>query len=333
LARLRRPRGAARTFVCIATIGIATVAAAGCGSEAADSDGPTATMRITRDFGHELLSSQDLAPLEGRRTVLRLLKDHHDLVTGSALGWPDSIDGVRAGERGDSQSTWALNVNGIEADEEPRDYRLHPGDVVQWDRRDWHMLLDVRATVGAFPETFTRGAFGRRFPTTVECTDGQARACLVVKRALQRAGVAVDGSATGPLPPAGQVRRATVLVGPWKQLRKRQWARFIDYGARFSGVFAKFDKAAERIRLLDWDARTVRTVGAGSGLVAAQRPSEEFLLWTITGVDEAGVERAARAVGSDDLRDAFALVVSETGAQKVPLPLQDPDAPRNPEID
>jgi hypothetical protein len=308
-----------------------TAALQGCGgSQATDRDDPTATVRVTRDFGRDLLLSEERAPLGDRATVLRLLRDHADVETSNRGSTIEAIDGARRSKDGDSETTWALIVNGIEADVTPDEYRVRPGDMVQLDLRDWYVTLDVRATVGAFPETFTRGSFGGRFPTTLECAQARSTACRLVRRALERAGVAVDGSPPpGRRPPDGEVQRARVLVGPWKHWRDRPRPGRVDRGARYSGVFAKFTRLADGIRLLDWDARTVRAVGAGSGLVAAQRPTEADFLWLVTGVDEEGVERAARALSSSDLRGAFALVVTRNGPTKVPLPLADPTGRRD----
>lgn len=318
-----------KLVVAVVLVLAVAASASGCGGGDAEPSQSAATQRITRDFGRVLLAADDTAPLTPRETVQSLLRATHDVKATSSQGWPDAVDGLAVYDNDERATTWALNVNGIEADEAPREYRLHAGDVVQWDYRDWYVTLDVRATVGAFPETFTRGVFGRRFPTTVECANPASTACLLVKRTLHRAGVSVDGSApSGRRPPPGEVQRARILVGPWKRWRNRPWPRRIDEGARYSGVFAKFARTADRIRLLDWDARTVRAVGAGSGLVAAQRPTEEDLLWVVTGVDEEGVERAARMVGTAALRDAFAVVVTRDGPIKVPLPRTDPDRVR-----
>lgn len=319
-----RSRAAARRLTLLALAGLVVAGlGAGCG-DSAEPSGPTVTQRVTREFGHELIAGEESAPLEGHGTVLRLLKAHEDVKTSAGGLVVSSIDGLKADwEReteDDDESTWALMVNGIEADEQPSKYKLYPGDVVQWDLRDWYVTLDVRATVGAFPQTFTRGVFGKRFPVTVECARPEAPSCTRVEKALRDAGVAIDGSRpAGGLPPAEQPQRARVLVGPWKSLRKRPWPRFVDDGPRYSGIFARFSPEAKELRLLDWNAHRAGVVGAGSGLVGAIRPTEEDLLWLVTGVDEQGVERAANALSARQLRDAFAVVVTDDGVQKLPL--------------
>jgi hypothetical protein len=297
----------------------AVVALAGCGSGAAEPEGPTVTQRITRDFGSQVLAAENRAPLEGRRTLLRLLRAYERVGMGDFTGSVAAIDGLRRREE-EPETAWVRNVNGIEADESSDKYRLYPGDVVQWDYRDWYVTLDTRATVGAFPQTFTRGVFGRLFPTTVECADPFASACIGVKAALQRAGVTPDGTPTGsPPPPAGQPQRARILVGPWRHWRGRPWPHRVDKGPSYSGVFARFTRDAETMRLLDWNTRVVRNLGAGAGLVAAIQPTEEDLVWLVTGIDNAGVDRAARALNSRDLRDAFAVAVTADGVEKLPL--------------
>lgn len=309
-------RWAALLCGCAAALG-------GCGgSEAGSGDGPVATLHVTRDFGREPLVAENRASLPSRPTVLRLLRDHAEVETGFGGRGIEAIDGLRRTDEEDGdETTWALNVNGVEADVPPPDYSVYTGDVVQLDLRDWYVTLDVRATVGAFPETFTRGVFGKRFPVTVRCEKPASWACRHVERLLQRAGVPVDGSGRprGELPPAGNPQRAEVLVGTWKRWRSNEWARWIDRGARYSGVFARFAPDARSLRLLDWNAHRVRTEGSGTGLVAAQRPTEEDLQWVITGVDDEGVERAARALGSAELRDAFAAAVTADGVQRLPL--------------
>jgi sirohydrochlorin ferrochelatase len=64
----------------------------------------------------------------------------------------------------------------------------------------------------------------------------------------------------------------------------------------------------------------VRTLGAGSGLVAATADTTSVPTWMITGTDPAGVLAAARALTPQALRDHFALAVQ--GTSRVPVPIQ-----------
>jgi hypothetical protein len=301
---------------------VAVAALSGCGT-AEPQEGPSATLEVSREFAQQPVLTEERAELPERPTVVELLRSHADVKTVSGGLGVSSIDGLPAEHdppAGGDETTWALNVNGVEADVAPADYKVYDGDSVQLDLRYWYVTLDVRATVGAFPETFTRGVFGRVFPVTVRCAAPSSEPCRHVKRLLRRAGVPTDGSARrGKLPPRGNPQRAEILVGRWDALRSNEWAARIDDGARYSGVFARFSPDARELRLLDWKAHRVRGERAGTGLVAAQRPTEEDLQWVVTGVDDAGVARAARALGSADLRGAFAAAITADGVEKLPL--------------
>ena len=82
-------------------------------------------------------------------------------------------------------------------------------------------------------------------------------------------------------------------------------------------MFARF--AGRRLELLDQSGRTARTAPAGTGLVAALRPGPEEILWVVTGVDEQGVERAARSLDAKTLADAFAVAATPQGPEDLPL--------------
>jgi hypothetical protein len=64
------------------------------------------------------------------------------------------------------------------------------------------------------------------------------------------------------------------------------------------------------IAVLTAHGRTARTLGAGSGLVAAAKRSDERPVWVVTGTDAAGVASAARAFEEGTLEHRFALAVS-----------------------
>lgn len=283
-----------------------------CGEDSGATGGPKVTQRITRDFGRVLLSAQDRVALPEPPRAMRLLRDHVEVDSGYRGELVEGIDGLKQ-EPKLRKTFWQWYVNGIETDPLPPEYKLYPNDVVQWDLRYWRTnRYDVRATVGAFPEFFTSGFDGERFPVRVLCADDSSFACRHVKRVLRAAGVRL-----GPGPRSTFIR-GRVLVGPWEHWRDRPWPKQLDRGPIYSGVFARFSADGEELRLLDRDGRPVRSERGDVGLVAAQRPSEVDFMWLVTGLNEQGVDRAARAMDSDRLRDAYALVVTPDGDVKVP---------------
>lgn len=293
-----------------------SLAWAGCGLGAGQAkDGGGASLRVTRDFGRERLSATSVATVSEGETVMRLLRSAADVETRFGGGFVQAIDGLEGRGPGGTLD-WFYWVNGIEADRGAADYELSPGDVVQWDLRDWRETMSVRAIVGAFPEPFLNGVDGKRFPVRVECSDAGSEACDAVKDALIEVGVPASGGAFGGQATQNVLR---VVVAPWREARKLNTVRVIEAGPRKSGVFARFDSDGERLELLDSDGDVVRRAGPGAGLIAALRPTDEELLWLVTGVGEPGVDSAVAALDPSSLRDAFAVAVEGDQVSKLPL--------------
>jgi hypothetical protein len=224
-----------------------------------------------------------------------------------------SINGLA----GDSaRREWFYYVNGIEAAAGAATTPVHRGDRIWWDLHDWSATESVPAVVGSFPEPFAHGSGGRRLPTVIECATDASAACSQVAAKLKAVGVPVarqllgTGSGTDSL---------AVLVGTWRDMRGVIAASLIDKGPSSSGVYARFTGPnGTSLQLLDPDGHTVRTLGAGAGLVAATRDQVSEPTWLITGTDLAGVSAAAAALTPARLRDRFALAVA--GGSDVPVP-------------
>jgi hypothetical protein len=137
-----------------------------------------------------------------------------------------------------------------------------------------------------------------------------------VTKALEGEGVKVESG-------SGSASKSAirVLVGPWSQIHSDPAAALIDKGPGESGIYAEFvsSQGGERLVGLDEDGTKARTFDANAGLVAATRKFEAPPVWLVTGATDAGVQAAAAAVDTADLRDHFA-VASESGTV-TPLPL------------
>ena len=89
-----------------------------------------------------------------------------------------------------------------------------------------------------------------------------------------------------------------------------------------SGVYARFEDGGQRLALLGTAGDTVRTVGAGAGLIAATRYSGQPPVWYVTGTDAAGVAAAVQAFNAGTLDEHFAVAVVDDTA--IPLPTRSP---------
>ncbi len=154
-------------------------------------------------------------------------------------------------------------------------------------------------------------------PTTVQCAPDAAGACTTVSDSLSKAGVPVASQTFGT---GSGTDSLNVLVGPWQELQHVLAADLIDHGPGSSGVYAKFAAGGSELQLLDPHGTVVRTLGPGTGLIAATADASSPPTWLVTGTDSSGVLAAAQALTAARLHDHFALAVA--GGTYLPVPLE-----------
>jgi hypothetical protein len=299
------------TAVAIALL-FAALAAAGCGLGPGKGLGDV-ELTVTRDYGAVPVLHRTLGDVTESDTVMRALEGSADISTRYGGGFVQSIEGLEAQESAARSLDWFFYVDGLEATVGAADYRLHGGESIWWDYRDWSAAMRVPAVVGSWPQPFLDGYDGKRPPVAVECLGG-GEACATVRGSLEGVGVSVAGGS-----PDGAIR---VLVGPWARVRRDPAAAQIEDGPQASGVFADFQSgpAGYSLQGLGEDGRPSRAFGEDAGLVAATRRYDAPPVWVVSGTSAAGVEAAAGILDRADLRDRYAVAVE--GGEEAPLPLR-----------
>lgn len=286
---------------------------AGCGLGAGSERSGGAEERVTTDFGHRRLGTVRVDKVREDETVMRVLRSKFDVGTRYGGRFVQSIEG-RSGSGAEGRRDWFYFVNGIEASVGAAEYELSPGDLVQWDYRNWEAAMRVPAIVGAYPEPFVHGVKGRRRPVRVECGDEASRACKLVKDRLERIGAKPSGASLGT---SGTSHVIRVVVAPWERARIVTAVGKLRNGPEESGAYARV--RGNELDLLAEDGKVARRAPAGTGLVAAFSPSAEEIVWVVTGLDERGVDAAAEALSERSLRDAYAVAALPDGTvEKVP---------------
>ena len=298
----------------LAATALAAVVAAGCGFGPGDSESGEATIRITRDYGGELIGESTVADPTESDTVMRVLDSGADIETRYGGGFVQSVDGIAGGTEDGRTLDWFFYVNGIESAVGAADVRVHPGDRIWWDYRDWTEAMRVPAVVGSWPEPFADAPQ----PVRIECAAARP-ACDEVAARLGDEGVAAAVQAFGA---QGSDDAPRVLVGPWQRLQSDPVAALIEQGPSASGVFAEARRADGEWKLAALDAagNEVAPIDPGAGLVAALKPGEDPATWLVTGLDAAGVEEASEALTSAALRDSYAIEVEDGDAVPLPAP-------------
>jgi Domain of unknown function (DUF4430) len=298
----------------VAAVLASALAVAGCGLGPGSELGGGADLRVTRDFGHRQVGALHVKKIREDQTVMRLLRSKFDVDTSYGGRFVQSISGV-SGKGPSGQVDWFYFVNGIEASVGAAEYTLSPGDVVQWDYRRWDGAMRVPAIVGAYPEPFLHGLKGKRYPVRVECAAESSPPCRLVKQRLDAAGVAATGASLGT---SGTRHVIRVVVAPWKQAKIVSAVDSLEQGPPDSGVFARVDHGGRVLDLLGPSGEVERAAPAGSGLVAALAPSEDEIVWVVTGLDERGVGAAAKALDARSLRNAYAVAAIHGRVVKLP---------------
>ena len=307
----------------LALLVLLAVAVGGCGLGAGESKEGGASLLVTRDFGTRELGTGAADPIPGGETVMRMLQRDFRVETRYGGGFVQEIDGVAGGRLDGRPVDWFYYVNGILAEEGAAAHELAPGDRIWWDHHDWGASADVRAVVGAFPEPFRSGTGGKKLPVRLDCAAAAEAACDEVAARLERIGVQAPRSAAAGFGGEGLLR---VKVGRWADLRRDSAVRQLEKGPKASGVYAKPTAAGDSIALLGPEGDVQRTLGAGSGLVAATKLGGEAPTWIVTGTDAVGLAAAAAQLQESALQQRFAIAVEDGRPTALPL-LPPPETP------
>jgi hypothetical protein len=304
-----------RVRIAVAAVAVA-LGCAGCGF------GPGVAakgvdVRVTENFGTQKLGDANASKVTG--TVMQALQRSFKVGTAYGGGFVESIDGHSGSKSGEVD--WFYYVNGIQAAKGAASTQLHKGDHIWWDLHDYSATDSIPAVVGSFPEPFTNGVGGQRYPTIVECVNGKSAPCQTVTSELSSFKIPVSQGGVGYGSGNDSIG---VVVGPWKQIDGELAAELIKFGPGASGVYARFVEDGSELELLGADGKVAKTFGPDTGLVAAVNGngagnSNAVPTWLITGTDAAGVAAAAKALTPARLADRFALVVHAGTDYPVPI--------------
>jgi hypothetical protein len=281
-------------------------------------------VRVTENFGTHKLGEVQESKVSG--TVMQALQRSFKVSTAYGGGFVESING-RSGNKS-NEVDWFYYVNGIQAATGAASTQLHKGDHIWWDLHGYKATDSIPAVVGSFPEPFTNGVGGQRYPTIVECVNGKSTPCQTVSKELESFKVPTSQGGVGYGSGNDSIG---VVVGPWNQIDGELAAELVKFGPGASGVYARFVDNGTKLELLDADGKVAQTLGPDTGLVAAVNGngagnSNAVPSWLITGTDAAGVAAAAKALTPSTLAYRFALVVHDGHDYPVPYQYHPPSS-------
>ena len=188
MSRIRTLAAAAAAF--------ALAAVAGCGFGEGESSQGEAELRVTRDYGRDVLVEATLADPSESDTVIRALDTEAEVETRFGGAFVQSIDGLAGGEEDGRKVDWFFYVNGIESSSGAADVTVEPGDEIWWDHRDWTDVMRVPAVVGSFPEPLAQASAEKPEPVSLECAEAE-EACAAAGERLAEADVDFENADLG----------------------------------------------------------------------------------------------------------------------------------------
>jgi hypothetical protein len=311
-----------RLRISVAAAVLIAVAVAGCGVGEGESEEGTATLRVTRDHGSELMVEATTADPSESETVARFLDREADIETSYAGNFVEEINGV-AGEVVDGRRLdWYFYVNGIWSPVGAAEAKVRAGDRIWWDYRDWTSAYRVPAVVGSYPEPFRSGFDGERWPTELICfpSGSSSGACDDVEGSLRDAGIQPEvRDSLGASSPNQNLR---VLVGTWEEVRADTTAREMENGPAVSGVFARPRPCGGAGFALEaFDAAGEAAGGSSDAAwVATLQRDAERPTWVVSAGAEQRLAAAAAMLDEETLRDRYAVAAFD-GGEPVAVPV------------
>jgi hypothetical protein len=158
---------------------------AACGAEGGSTaaSGSSATLWVTQDRGADVVLTSTVPT---GLNAIQALDRKADIETRYGGRYIQSVNGVEGSLN--AGRDWFYFVNGIEPDVGGVEVKLHTGDVVWWDFREWSGGQDEPVVVGAFPEPFLHGWGGKRRPAQVQAPPGLAGEAAELRGVLGGAG-------------------------------------------------------------------------------------------------------------------------------------------------
>lgn len=298
------------------------VAVAGCGVGEGEAEEGSASLRVTRDHGSELMLEATTTDPSESETVARFLDREAEIETSYGGNFVDSIDGVAGGVEGGRSLDWYFYVNGIWSPVGAAEARVRPGDRIWWDYRDWTSAYRVPAVVGSYPEPFRSGFDGERWPTEIVCLpSGESTgACDGTEAALRGAGV--EPEVLEDLEASDPDESLRVLVGTWDEIRADATAAMMEKGPGASGVYGRPVPCGDSSYALEpFDAEGDPAGGSDDAAwIATLQRDEERPTWVVAAGSEGRLPDAAAMLDEGALRDRYA-VASFDGGSPLGLPV------------
>jgi Domain of unknown function (DUF4430) len=295
-------------------------------TEESESEQASATIRITKDFGHETVLFAQVPVKEGD-TVMDILNNSGTTITTSYNGgFVESIAGIasqyQVGDATSKKVDWFYYVNGLMAEVGAAEYPVFPGDQIWWDYHTWETEIQSPALIGNYPHPFVKGLGEEPAPEiTVMYTAGYQQQAENIVSSLKDIRPAIKEPVSWDEQQFSK-ESALILVGDTQSLRKSQQVTAIFDHRDIHGLYAHIEAAA--IQTYDQAGQPAEVYNQpGTGLLVSTLNMQNRLpIWIVTGIDEAGLEQAIRRMSpadSQQIEGFFGAILTDEEIIRLPI--------------
>ncbi len=287
------------------------------------SDVPTVTLKVTKDYGREILVDQ-VVELEKNWAVYDLLEANTELSTEYGGSFVTGINGIMSNPKGESRKRydWFYFVNGVSADRGIIDYALSSGDIVWWDYHAWENMSSSNSTViGSFPEPFVHGYNGFMGEIIIMSAKDTEDSAITLKQTLIDFGSttvkieAIDNNLIenreGPV----------IVIGKWDELNQFEYISELNEAYEKVGSFTHFEEG--KMQLFDASNVNGTTFGKNAGVIMSHGDGlgDDSPLWLVIGIDSEGLNEAVDTLVNEPeaILNSYGVAVIDNQIIRLPL--------------
>lgn len=280
---------------------------------------------VTTDYGHNKIFAKNVGLVKDE-VGMEVLFRNLDIQTAYGGGFVNAINGIESQYtfftgKNRKKVDWFYWVNGILAPIGIAEYKPQPGDVIWWDHHNWSTTMFVPAVIGAYPQPFKNGFWGKNPGTMIMyCEEWQAEAEKLKASLLEQGVKQIDVIPYNP-ELVKKPSKYCILLGPWEELRKdNEMLQDINMKNKLLGVYVKF--AEGKVAGLNYKGKAIVTydnAGAIYSFTAHQGGIKP--IWLITGSNKEGTHKAWELLMNkpETIDKYFGVVVTEKEVLNVPF--------------
>lgn len=289
------------------------------GSKQEEPTGGTVSLRVTKEFGREVLLSTEVE-LPPETSALQALKQEIEVETDYGGEFISSIKGLDSKTGNNHLQDWFFYANGITANVGAGEYYPREGDILWWDYHAWEEGQITPSVTGAFPQPFINGYRGDKSKTEIFFTKSGKEPAKKVQEFLLDEGAEhvnkEDYREANLVDPQG----ITLVIALWDEIKEDEYWDELQKHRERTGWFARL--STENFTSLDFRGNKIQQYHQSTGaiLVTGSGLGDPHPIWLVTAMDNESLNNAVNLLTNNPckLENTFGVLVKPDEVVKLP---------------